>query len=218
MLPGEAPNLVAWFAVDLLEASMLAGDEQLTAAELLAAMEKNAIRSGTASDRTVDLCCRAIVDGDLSLMLAAAEESRLSPRLYERARIHEKAGRMAAARRHPDAAALLGEALRTWDAMGASRGVRSVEEFAQANGIRLHNRPVRGRARSGWDSLTAAEREVLALVGHGLSNTAIAERLYVSRRTVETHVSRLYAKLGIANRVLLAGEAQRRGLQPSSGA
>ncbi|MGE0730680.1 MAG: helix-turn-helix transcriptional regulator [Acidimicrobiia bacterium] len=217
VLLGEAPNLVAWFAVDLLEASMLAGDEQLMA-ELLAAMEKNAIRSGTASDRTVDLCCRAIVDGDLSLMLAAAEESRLSPRLYERARIHEKAGRMAAARRHPDAAALLGEALRTWDAMGASRGVRSVEEFAQANGIRLHNRPVRGRARSGWDSLTAAEREVLALVGHGLSNPAIAERLYVSRRTVETHVSRLYAKLGIANRVLLAGEAQRRGLQPSSGA
>lgn len=213
-LVADAPTLVTWFAVDLLEAALLAGDEQLMA-ELVAAMEKTAIRTGTASDRMVDLSCRGMVDGDLALMLAAAEESRLSPRRYERARIHERAGRMAAARRHPQAAALLGEALRTWDQMGASRGVRSVEEFALANGIRLHNRPVRGRARSGWESLTGAEREVLALLGQGLSNPAIAERLYVSRRTVETHVSRLYAKLGIVNRVLLAAEAQRRGLQPS---
>ncbi len=209
-----APTVVAWFAIDLVEGGLLAGDAELVA-EVVAAMEKNAIRTGTVSDRTIDLVCRGIAEGDLGLLMDAAQESCGSPRLLERARAHERAGRMAAAARHPMAANLLGDAMRYWDQMGGVRQVRLVEEFADANGIRLSNRPAKSRARTGWSSLTAAEREVLALVGQGLSNPAIAERLYVSRRTIETHVSRLYAKLGIVNRVLLAAEAQRRGLRPA---
>jgi DNA-binding NarL/FixJ family response regulator len=52
--------------------------------------------------------------------------------------------------------------------------------------------------------VTDAEREVADLVEDGLRNAEIAERLFVSRRTVETHVSRLYKKLGADNRVALA--------------
>jgi DNA-binding NarL/FixJ family response regulator len=51
--------------------------------------------------------------------------------------------------------------------------------------------------------VTAREAEVLTLVAEGLSNHEIAERLFVSVRTVETHVSRLLAKLAATDRTRL---------------
>lgn len=53
--------------------------------------------------------------------------------------------------------------------------------------------------------LSPAERKVAALVADGLSNQAIADTLFVSRHTVDTHVKRCYAKLGLRSRVELAG-------------
>lgn len=67
----------------------------------------------------------------------------------------------------------------------------------------------RGRPPSGWDSLTPAEHEVVALVVEGLSNPDVGERLFISRRTVQHHLSHVYAKLGITSRRELMGEAQR---------
>jgi len=60
--------------------------------------------------------------------------------------------------------------------------------------------------------LTEREREVLALVGHGLTNTEIAERLYLSPLTAKTHVSRIITKLGARDRVHLVVLAYETGL------
>ncbi|MGI9595836.1 MAG: helix-turn-helix transcriptional regulator [Acidimicrobiales bacterium] len=60
--------------------------------------------------------------------------------------------------------------------------------------------------------LTARELEVLSLLAEGLTNKAIGERLYVSPRTVSTHVSNLLAKLGVANRGEAAAAYHRLGL------
>ncbi len=57
--------------------------------------------------------------------------------------------------------------------------------------------------------LTAREQDVLDLVGEGLSNSAIAERLHIGVTTVKTHISSLMAKTGSPNRVLLALYARR---------
>ncbi|MGO9510936.1 MAG: response regulator transcription factor, partial [Mycobacterium sp.] len=58
-------------------------------------------------------------------------------------------------------------------------------------------------------SLTPAERDVVRLVSEGLANKDVAARLFVSPRTVETHLAHVYAKLGLNSRVQLAQEAVR---------
>jgi DNA-binding CsgD family transcriptional regulator/tetratricopeptide (TPR) repeat protein len=74
---------------------------------------------------------------------------------------------------------------------------------------------VRGRgapAPAGAHVLTEREREVLRLVSEGFSNGRIAERLYISPKTASVHVSRIIAKLAVANRMEAAAAARRLGL------
>jgi DNA-binding CsgD family transcriptional regulator len=69
----------------------------------------------------------------------------------------------------------------------------------------------RKRPSNGWASLTPPERDVVRLVSEGLANNDIATRLFVSPRTVQTHLTHVYSKLGLTSRVQLAQEAARHG-------
>jgi DNA-binding NarL/FixJ family response regulator len=62
------------------------------------------------------------------------------------------------------------------------------------------------------EPLSAREREVLALLGRGLSNKLIARELHISEHTVKFHVSSLYAKLRVSNRAEAVSQGARRGL------
>jgi predicted ATPase/DNA-binding CsgD family transcriptional regulator len=66
------------------------------------------------------------------------------------------------------------------------------------------SRGARRRPVTGWASLTTTELEVVRLVVDGLSNPEVGSRLFMSRGTVKTHLSHVYAKLGVANRTELA--------------
>jgi DNA-binding CsgD family transcriptional regulator len=70
----------------------------------------------------------------------------------------------------------------------------------------------RKRPSHGWDGLTPTERQVAELAIAGLTNAQIAERLFVGAQTVKTHLSNVYAKVGVANRTQLVGDAARRGI------
>ena len=97
------------------------------------------------------------------------------------------------------------ETLRILAADAAELGAVTVEQLAEqalrSLGVRTWRR---GRASSDLTSLTEREGEVARLVAAGLSNPEIAQRLFLSRKTVERHVSNVLAKLGARNRAELA--------------
>jgi DNA-binding CsgD family transcriptional regulator len=67
----------------------------------------------------------------------------------------------------------------------------------------------RKRPSSGWGSLTPTELDVVRLVAEGIPNKDIATRLFISPRTVQSHLRHVYNKLGLTSRVQLAQEAAR---------
>jgi DNA-binding CsgD family transcriptional regulator len=93
-----------------------------------------------------------------------------------------------------------------FDAAFAEGAALSTEE---AIAYAQRGRGERKRASAGWASLTRAELDVVKLVSEGLGNKDVAARLFVSPRTVQAHLTHIYAKLGLASRVQLAQEAAR---------
>jgi DNA-binding CsgD family transcriptional regulator len=67
----------------------------------------------------------------------------------------------------------------------------------------------RKRPTTGWESLTPTERDVVRLIEEGLPNKDIATRLFISPRTVQSHLTHIYAKLGLTSRVQLVQQAAR---------
>jgi DNA-binding CsgD family transcriptional regulator len=93
-----------------------------------------------------------------------------------------------------------------FDSAWAEGATLSTEE---AIAYARRGRGERKRPTSGWASLTPTERDVVRLVSAGLANNDIAGRLFVSPRTVQTHLTHVYSKLGLTSRVQLVQEAAR---------
>jgi predicted ATPase/DNA-binding CsgD family transcriptional regulator len=91
---------------------------------------------------------------------------------------------------------------RAW-AEGDALSVHEAVAYAQ------RGRGGRKRPATGWAALTPTEHNVVRLVSEGLANKHIAARLFVSPRTVQTHLTHIYTKLGLSSRVQLVQEAAR---------
>jgi ATP/maltotriose-dependent transcriptional regulator MalT len=124
------------------------------------------------------------------------------------------------------AAASAAEALRLARAMGAKPLLDEINALVRRARLQTTDEDASGSPRAAPApaepdelerlGLTAREREVLALVADGRSNSQIAEELFISRKTASVHVSNILSKLGVATRVEAAAMAHRRGLIRSS--
>jgi DNA-binding NarL/FixJ family response regulator len=132
-------------------------------------------------------------------------------------RIHVAFGRLHLSRREPSAAEQSFASARALvDELAAAIPDRTLREnfVMAALGSMPARRPhsARRQAKEQFGGLTTREREVAALVAGGLSNRAVAERLIVGERTVETYVSSILNKLGYASRAQIAAWAVDKGL------
>jgi DNA-binding CsgD family transcriptional regulator len=170
------------------------GDEAVALAE-----EELALACATGLPRLQGVALRALGvalgpsdDGVEKLRESVAILGGVAP--LERARSLAELGAAFKRQNHRiEARATLDAALDLASECGAERlRERIYEELAAAGGRR------RRTDEEGVRALTASELRVARLAGEGLSNVEIAQSLYISLKTVETHLSRAYAKLGLA--------------------
>ena len=191
---------LAWFVPDAIEA--LVGLGRLDDAErLIARMEHNGARLDRPwmlcvgmRGRAMLLAARADLDGGEEMAQRALAEHDRLPMPFERARTLLLLGQIQRRRRHRgDATATLTEALQLFEKIGAQLWVdRADDELRRIS------------ARSATFGLTAAEMRVAQRAAAGLSNKEIAAELFISAKTVEMNLSRVYRKLGIRSRAQLA--------------
>jgi DNA-binding CsgD family transcriptional regulator/tetratricopeptide (TPR) repeat protein len=150
-------------------------------------------------------------DADGLAEIAAGHQQAGRPLFAAQAR-EQCARLLAAAGRGNDARAALLEAVSGYESLEAGWDLARADTLLRTFGFHRGVRGPRRRPKTGWDALTDTERVVAGLVAEGLSNPAIAGRMFLSRRTVQGHVSAILGKLGVTSRVELATLVIRRGV------
>ena len=137
-------------------------------------------------------------------MAALGEESRSYP--FLRARTLFSFGRwLRRQRRSADSRAPIRDAINLFDALGATRWSERARQELRATGEKIGPRTPDAR-----DRLTAQELQIAQLAAAGLSNREIGERLFLSHRTIGSHLYRIFPKLGITARSQLPGALEPR--------
>jgi DNA-binding CsgD family transcriptional regulator len=161
------------------------------------------------------LYCSGLLDREASQLLAAAEHYGEAGRpLYQAKALEAAARQLVAVGESSQARAAFTDAVEVYTALGAAADIARIQAEFRAHGIRRGPHAKHRQADSGWDSLTATELQVAALVEEGLSNPEIAARLVLSPRTVGTHVSHILKKLDVHSRTDIAREAVLRTVTP----
>ncbi|ADB50133.1 transcriptional regulator, LuxR family [Conexibacter woesei DSM 14684] len=196
------PNVVQ-FAGDHVEALVRVGrtEDAVAALERLAA---DAELTGGAWAHAIVERGRMLLGGpdeiDTHAAAALAWHER-DGQPFERARTELAWGeRLRRRRRRMDARAPLERALASFRALGAEPWARrAADELAAAGGTRPDDGPPRGR-----DELSPHELKVALMVAHGMTNREVAAALFLSPKTIERHLSRIYRKLDVRSRTELA--------------
>ena len=197
-----------WLAPDLVRLALALGHRDV-AAEVAATVRADVdLAPEVPTVRSVALRCQGLVDGAVEPLLESVTCARRAPLLLEHTGACEDAASVLVEHGRPDeAAALLSEALARFERAGADSWTARVRAKLRAVGVRPGAHGSRQRPEGGWESLTETERAVSQLVAEGLTNGAVARRLYISPHTVNTHLRHVFAKLGVTNRVELTAAA-----------
>lgn len=197
------------YGPDLVRLEVKMGDAA-RAHELAARVRLIAGRAGVPWAEGVALLCEGIANASHEALVDAAVQLEPTGRRITFAAAAEAAATtLATAGRTDPAVALLRKAAACHEESGAAWDVARVEAGLRSLGVRRGKRGARARPATGWESLTETERLVAGLAGEGLTNAETGARLFISGRTVEKHLSHVYAKLGISSRVELAVHVAR---------
>lgn len=180
---------------DLVRMAMAAGEVSL-ARQVAAVVGDVASRHDAAWLRGAALRCQGLAADDPGLLEAAALAYADASRPLELALAAEAAA--VAYVEHGEtqrARPLLDQAIATYERLNAARDLARADAILREMGVRRGIRGTRKRPQFGWPSLTPTELTVAALVADGLSNPQIGDRLFISRRTVQTHLAHMFAKL-----------------------
>ena len=151
--------------------------------------------------------CRAMLDDDPQALLAATGYlQRVGRRPFLAFVLQEAAVRLAQRGDAPAARTAFNKAVDIWEDLGSDFDLRRIQHRLRPYGIRRGPRSTHRRAVLGWAALTQTEQDVAALVGEGGSNPEIATHMFISRRTVECHVSRILQKLQLRSRAEIVRE------------
>ncbi|GAA2822611.1 helix-turn-helix transcriptional regulator [Crossiella cryophila] len=209
--PGEMSLSHQWLPDLLRLATELAEPDlalaALTACRAEAGAETTPGRAGVALQR-----CQGLFDRDPGPLRAAVEHYRAVGAAVDLAASLEDLAVVLAIGGEPgQAREALHEAVTRYRECAAEWDIRRAEGRLREHGVRRGVRGRRGgREVSGWDALTRTELRIADLVADGQSTPGIAAGLYLSPRTVQTHISHILAKLGVRSRVEIAGEVFRR--------
>lgn len=181
-----------------------AGDAGLRARVLNAAELLTGEGPGAPLFNAVAQHARAILERDPDALVAAAKSlSELSRPLLHAAAAEDAGMELARIHRTPESLDELNVAFETYLRCGATADAQRVGQVLRTHGIsrRVVGKP---RPQRGIDSLTDSELKVAHLVAAGATNRAVAQRLFLSPHTVNSHLRNAFAKLGIRSRTELS--------------
>lgn len=189
----EEPGCAPW----LVRTALAAGDRQR--AEIVAAAAETFATANRDVSPVVASCnhARGLMDGDGAALDAAAAGHRHP---WARASALEDSGVLLATHDRDAASERFGTALRDYEHMGADGEAERIRSRLRRLGV------LRTRGRrpvTGWDSLTETERRVSRLIAQSLTNAQAAERMFLSRHTVDFHLRQIFRKLNVRSRVEL---------------
>ncbi|MDQ7809785.1 AAA family ATPase [Amycolatopsis sp. A133] len=193
-----------WALGDFTEAAVRSGKAE-SARRVLDGAERDAAWLKSPDLDMLVQRCRGLLAADIKAgahFEAALEHGRGGRAVLERARTQLSYGRwLRRERRAPDARDHLSAALYAFEEHGAEEWANQAAAELRAAGVPTGRRPRAGRPGAGV--LTPQELQIARLAADGLTNKEIADRIYLSHRTVGAHLYKIFPKLGITNRAQL---------------
>ena len=189
--------------VHLARIALSAGDLDLAGEILVSVRRRTELNPGVSTIAAVEAQVSGLVEHRLEDLEQAVALFESSPRRLALASALEDLGRCLIETDRERAVDVLGRALELYLALGADWDARRVRGRLRHLGVRRRIGAT-GRTGDGWTTLSGAEAEVASLVSDGSTNRQIADRLFLSPHTVNSHLRHIFGKLAINSRAELA--------------
>lgn len=208
--PAEMTLTHQWLP-DLVRLALEDGDDEIARAAVSACRAEASAETESGRAATALLRCEGLMTRDAETLSTVVVTYReMGPTVDLAAALEDLAVVLADREGAGAARDAFNEAVDLYTRFGAKWDVRRADRRLRSYGVR---RGVRGKREprdlSGWQALTPTEQRIASMIADGQSTPSIAANLYLSPRTVQTHISHVLSKLGLRSRVEIAREVFR---------